>query len=56
MNGGTPGSTSGGSQGGTIASIGSILQTGLTNIWLWIAVAIAAALGIAAKVKRDTEK
>lgn len=55
-NGGTSGSTNGGSQGGTISAIGSILQTGLTNIWLWIIVAIAAALGIAAKAKRDTEK
>ena len=55
-NGGMPGSTNGGTQGGTIASIGSILQTGLTNIWLWIIVAIAAALGITAKAKRDTDK
>lgn len=48
--------TMSGSQGGTIAAIGSILQTGLTNIWLWIIVAIAAALGIVAKIKRDTDK
>lgn len=52
----TGGSANGGSQGGTIAAIGSILQTGLTNIWLWIIVAIAAALGIVAKIKRDTDK
>ena len=35
-----------------IEAVGSILQTGLTNIWLWIIVAIAAATGIYVEVKK----
>lgn len=38
-----------------LETVGSILQTGLTNIWLWIIIAIAAVTGIIVEIKKHHE-